>query len=162
MRKFHVFKHQFSASGTVEGKDYCAEFSEGAEAAGYAGRHLAAVDGFATERAGDCTIRRDEGRIRLEAEVFKERDGVVGAASGGDGNGDPRCLRGFEGHGGARSEGLREGGQQGSVHVDGYQAHGRMHRLSVTGRGQGTGNREQGTGFKWLHKGLRYLAERVA
>jgi hypothetical protein len=55
--------------------------------------HVAAVDGFSAESADHCTIGRNEGRIRSQAQAFEQRHGVVGAPAGGDGDGDSRLLR---------------------------------------------------------------------
>jgi hypothetical protein len=147
MRHFHIFKHQLAAAWAVKGKHYSAEFAQRAEAAGYTSRQLTAVDGVATQSANHCTIGRDEGRIRSETEAFKERDGVVGAAAGGDDDRDSRMLRGFEGAGCPIADLLREGRQERAVHIDGDQANGRVHRLSVPSEGD---NRITTKVFAWM------------
>ena len=132
MRLFQVFQNQFAAPGTVKCEDHCAKRpKQAAQASRHAGFHVAAVDGLAAQRADHCTIGRDEGRIRSQAQPFEQRRGVGGAPAGGDGHRDAGLLRGLERLGVARADALREGRQQGAVHVDRHQANGRVHVPSV-------------------------------
>ena len=121
----------------VEGEDECSEGpQQAADAARHASFEVGAIDRVAAEGPGHCSIGRDEGHIRSEAEAFEEGSGVGGAAAGGDGHGNAGLLRRPEGFCVAGADGLAEGGQQGAVHVDGHQAHGGMHGSSVPGAGQ--------------------------
>ena len=94
---------------------------------------MGSVEGIAGEGSGHCSIGRDEGHIRSEAETVKERGSVGGAAAGCDGDGDAGALRGSESLGVAGADGLAEGRQQGAVHVDRHQANGGMHGTSLAG-----------------------------
>jgi hypothetical protein len=99
---------------------------------------VATVDELAVESSYHCTIGRKQGCIRSQAEAFKKGQRVGHAAASGDGDGNAGLLRHSErlavtpAHGllVVRKQGARE---QGSVHVDGYQANGRVHISSVAG-----------------------------
>ena len=55
---------------------------------------LAAVDRLAAQGSGHCTIGRDQGRIRSQAQPFEQRRRVGRAPARGDGQRNARLLRG--------------------------------------------------------------------
>jgi hypothetical protein len=145
VRLFEVFEDELAGSDVVEGEDESAVGpEETADAAGYASFEVRAIDGVAAEGSGYCTIGRNEGHIRSEAEALEERGGVGGAAAGGDGDGDAGVLRVTQGFSVAGTDGLAERGQESAVDVDGHQAHGGMHGSSVPGGGPERGNHRRG------------------
>ena len=145
VRLFEVFEDELAGSDAIEGEDESAVGpEETADAAGYASFEVRAIDGVAAEGSGHCTIGRNEGHIRSEAEALEERRGVGGAASGGDGDGDAGVLRVAQGFCVAGADGLAERGQERAVDVDSHQAHGGMHGFSVPGGGPERGNHRRG------------------
>ena len=94
---------------------------------------MTAIDCLATQSSGHCTIGRNQRRVRSEAHAFQQRRSIGHAASGGDCQGYSRVLGGFERRNCARADLPGKARQQGSVHVDCYQAKGRMHRFSLPG-----------------------------
>ena len=97
---FKVFQDQLSTSGPIEGEDDGAEGpQQSAKPTCNASLHVAPIDGAAFQRSNHCTIGRDEGRIRSQAQSFEERSRVGDAPAGGDGYGDSGLLRGSEGTG---------------------------------------------------------------
>ena len=95
------------------------------------GLEVRTIQWVAAQRSGHCSIGRDEGHIRSEAEAFEKRGGVGSAATGGDGYGDPGALSGPERLDIAGADGLAEAGQQRAVHVDRHKANGGMHDFSL-------------------------------
>jgi len=103
------------------------------------------IERVAAQGSGHCSIGRDEGHIRSEAEVFQKWGSVGRPAAGGDGNGDPSALCGPERLGISRADGLAEGGQQSAVHVDRHEANGGVHEVSLRAGNKGTqGTRGRG------------------
>ncbi len=88
---------------------------------------------LAVECSNHCTIGRNDGRIRSQAQTFKERTHVGDAPAGGDGYGDAGLLRGAQRTGIPGAYRLHVAGQQRAVHVNCHQANRRMHVFSVPG-----------------------------
>jgi hypothetical protein len=98
MRLFEVFEDEFAGSDVVEGEDKCSEGPEkAAESARHASFEVRAIDRVATEGPGHCSIGRNEGHVRSQAEACEEGGGVGGAAAGSNGDGNSGLLRRTEG-----------------------------------------------------------------
>ena len=82
------------------------------------------IDAVAREVACHCTIGRNHGGVRSEADVLKERGGEGLAAAGGDGDDDAGLLGGFERLLVAGADDGGEVGEEGAIHVDGDEADG--------------------------------------
>lgn len=75
------------------------------------GFEVRTVERVSTQGSGHCSIGRDEGHIRSEAEAFQQRCSVGGAAASGDGNGYSGLLGGSKCLSIAGADGLAESGQ---------------------------------------------------
>ncbi len=95
MSLFEILKHQLAPARPVEGKDYAPKSTQQpAKPPRYLCIHVAPVDVLAAQCLCHCTIRRDERRIRSQAQAFQQRNGVRRPPPGGNGHGYTGLLGG--------------------------------------------------------------------
>ena len=134
MRLFQVFENQFAASRLVKRENHGPELPEQlAQPARDLSLELAAVDRLAAQSSGHCTIGRNKGRIRSQAQALEQRRRIGRAPSGSDGHRDSGLLRGLERLRSPPAYLPRKGRQQGAIHVNCYQPERRVHVSSVSG-----------------------------
>ena len=93
LRLLQIFENQFASAGPVEGEHHGPKApKQAADSACDARFHVAAVEQVAGHRTNHCTIGRDQGRIRSQADAFKQRRGVGHAPARSDGHGDARSC----------------------------------------------------------------------
>uniref|UniRef100_E6QHK0 Uncharacterized protein n=1 Tax=mine drainage metagenome TaxID=410659 RepID=E6QHK0_9ZZZZ len=122
----HVFDDKVGRGGLVEGEDGHADAAqEGGEVAGKLGADVFEVNAVAGEGSGHCSVGRNEGRVRSQADVGEQRGSECLTAASGDGDNDARLLGFAECVAVAAADDGAEVGEQGSVHVNCDEADGR-------------------------------------
>jgi hypothetical protein len=92
MNLFKVFEHHLTVSRRVKSENHGSKWPEQtAEPLRHPRIHMTTFNRLATQSLENCTIGRNEGRIRSQAQAFELRRGIGYAPSGGDGYRDA-CL----------------------------------------------------------------------